>query len=113
MCIRDRIGSSPRAVDALVGCFEVGSKRVVEEAMDSLVHFGPTIVPELIPRLDHENRYVRIYCARVLGRFGPDAGAARERLAEIAADEKEIDLGWGDMINIPVLKDWQHEPAGT
>ncbi len=34
-------------------------------------------------------------------------------LRAIKSGEKEVQLGWGDYINIPVLKDWSHEPISS
>jgi len=67
----------------------LGDSELRTSAVEALARIGVPAIPHLIQALDNENREVRAGAAEALGKIGPKAKEAVQKLIEIMLNDKE------------------------
>ena len=80
----------PQAADAtgeLLAALQFDDSSLRAAAADALAAVGPAALPALLERTDHQQREVRLLAILAIGRMGPPAASAADRLRPLLKDD--------------------------
>jgi HEAT repeat protein len=81
--------ASQTAIGPLVTLLGESDERLRDAASDSLVQLGKSAVEPLAEALDSEQTQMRVMAAITLGKLGPEASTAIDRLKQARQDQEE------------------------